>query len=152
MIVGIPQSPYYEAPRRTTAELEYIARRLFPAWRTFNRAHAKADTPGMWHEFMQHVAATDLQAAQHWDDLTSSDMRSIEDRFHAWMRDGAALAWAAAKLVTGDWRRLPDGTIEVRVERQGVPYLVETIATEEAAIRRLEQLREKMKADGWSLL
>lgn len=129
-----------------------MARRLFPAWRTFVRAGAKADTPGMWREFMKHVAAADLQAAQHWDDLTGLDMQEIVDHFNRWTRAGAVLGWGAAKVVTGDYLLRDDGSCEIRVERNGAVHLTEVVASENAAMKRLAELEQQMHAAGWATL
>lgn len=152
MLAGIPQSPFHEAPRRTRIELEAMARRLRHAFDRMDRRQLSSSWDHAWHALLEAAAPIDLAPAQHWDDIAASDATYIIDRLRAWKREGRQTAWAAAKLVTADWCPRADGRVDVLVERQGVPYLTETVATPEDALRRLDELREKMQADGWSLL
>lgn len=145
MLDNIPRSPYYEAPRRTPAELEYMARRLFPVWRALTHRGSPADTPGQWDALIRATAPSDLQAAQHWDDVTSIDADVVFERMRQFERDGRELGAALSKVVSIDTRTVASG-IEIVVELNGAPYRTEIVETAAAAQARLTAVRNEMTA------
>jgi hypothetical protein len=146
----VPRSPYYDSPDQTHTQLESIARRLWPVWHAARGSLSYQDPRRQWAELLLLTAKTDLQAAQHYGDLNLRDIERILARLRTWMDEGRTLGVVVERSITIDWRPRPDGQVDLLVERNGVPWKTEICATSADARRRMETMRDELRAAGWT--